>query len=124
MTLRNRLGGDAHNLFEQVNTLLDSEDALIVLFDGRRMVSYTHGFAASPSQLELLDAEIERSIRSAVGGQSTGQREAEQAMEESSRTRFPRAIPRRGILASSGHIVLTAVATAVAAQDGQSVCIW
>ena len=29
-------------------------DALTVLFDGRRMVSYTHGFAASPSQLELL----------------------------------------------------------------------
>ena len=74
MTLRNRLGGDAHNLFEQVNTLLDNEDALIVLFDGRRMVSYTHGFAASPSQLELLDAEIERSIRGAVGGQSTNGR--------------------------------------------------
>ena len=63
MTLRNRLGGDAHNLFAQVNTLLDNEDALIVLFDGRRMVSYTHGFAASPGQLELLDGEIERSIR-------------------------------------------------------------
>ena len=74
MTLRNRLGGDAHNLFAQVNTLLDNEDALIVLFDGRRMVSYTHGFAASPGQLELLDAEIERSIRNAVGGQSTSRR--------------------------------------------------
>ena len=35
------------------------------------MVSYTHGFAASPSQLELLDVEIERSVRNAVGGQST-----------------------------------------------------
>jgi len=83
MTLRNRLGGDAHNLFEQVNTLLDNEDALIVLFDGRRMVSYTHGFAASPSQLELLDAEIERSIRGAVGGQSTNRR-ARRRREEGS----------------------------------------
>ena len=75
MTLRNRLGEAAHDLVEQVNTLLDSEDALIVLFDGRRLVSYTHGFAASPSQLELLDVEIERSVRSAVGGQSTNRRD-------------------------------------------------
>lgn len=75
MTLRNRLGGDVHNLFEQVNTLLDNEDAMIVLFDGRRLVSYTHGFAASPSQLELLDVEIERSVRSAVGGQATNRRD-------------------------------------------------
>ena len=36
MTLRNRLDGNVRNLFEHVNTLLDSEDALIVLFDGRR----------------------------------------------------------------------------------------
>ena len=69
MTLRNALGGDVQDVFDQVNDLLDSEDALIVLFDGRRMVSYTHGFAASPSQLELLGVEIERSVRSAVGGQ-------------------------------------------------------
>ena len=67
MTLRNRLGGDARISLRRSTTLLDNEDALIVLFDGRRMVSYTHGFAASPSQLELLDGEIERSIRNAVG---------------------------------------------------------
>ena len=33
MTLRNRLGGDVQDLFEQVNELLDREDSLIVVFD-------------------------------------------------------------------------------------------
>ena len=74
MTLRHRLGGDVDTLFEQINTLLDNEDALIVFFDGRRMVSYTHGFAASPSQLELLGLELERSVRGAVG-QSSNRRD-------------------------------------------------
>ena len=83
MTLRNRLGVDAHNLFAQVNTLLDNEDALIVLFDGRRMVSYTHGFAASPSQHELLSVEIERSVRNAVGVKSTIQRGNRRIREKS-----------------------------------------
>jgi hypothetical protein len=69
MTLRKELDGKVQDLFDHVNNLLDSDDALVVLFDGRRMVSYTHGFAASPSQLELLGVEIERSVRSAVGGQ-------------------------------------------------------
>jgi hypothetical protein len=71
MTLRTALGGHVSALLDQVNALLDSEDALIVVFDGRRMVSYTHGFAASPSQLELLSVEIERSVRNTVGTQST-----------------------------------------------------
>jgi hypothetical protein len=74
MTLRNRLGGNVQDLLEQVSHLLDSGDALIVLFDGRRLVSYSHGFAASPSQLELLGVEIERSVRNAVGMQSTNNR--------------------------------------------------
>ena len=76
MTLRNALGGNVPDVFDQVNDLLDTEDALIVLFDGRRMVSYTHGFAASPSQLELLGVEIERSVRDALGVQPTENREA------------------------------------------------
>ncbi len=74
MTLRKELDGKVQGLFDQVNKLLDSDDALVVLFDGRRMVSYTHGFAASPSQLELLGVEIERSVRSAVGGQPINRR--------------------------------------------------
>jgi hypothetical protein len=68
MTLRHRLGGEVRGLFGHVNDLLDSKDALIVLFDGQRLVSFAHGFAASPSQLELLGIEIERSARSAAGG--------------------------------------------------------
>ena len=76
MTLRNGLGGNVQALFDQVNNLLDSDDALIVLFDGRGLVSYSHGFAASPSQLELLGVEIERSVRNAVGMQSTNNRKA------------------------------------------------
>ena len=67
MTLRNALGGDVQDVFKQVDDLLDSDDALIVLFDGRRMVSYTHGFGASPCQLELLSVEIERAVRNVVG---------------------------------------------------------
>ena len=38
-------------------------------------MSYTHGFAASPSQLELLSVEIERSVRNAVGVKSTTKKE-------------------------------------------------
>lgn len=71
MTLRSELGGRVQTVFEQVDGLLDSDDALIILFDGRRMVSYSHGLTASPCQLELLGVEVERSIRNAVGVQST-----------------------------------------------------
>ena len=75
MTLRHRLGKEVQNLLGHVNDLLDSKDALIVFFDGHRLVSYAHGFAASPSQLELLGVEIERSARSAAGGLATRGRE-------------------------------------------------
>ena len=83
MTLRNARGGDVRDVFKEVDDLLDSDDALIVLFDGRRMVSYTHGFAASPSQLELLGVEIERSVRNAVGVKSTIQRGNRRIREKS-----------------------------------------
>ena len=83
MTLRNALGGNVRGLFDQVNALLDSEDALIVFFDGRRLVSYANGFAASPSQLELLGVEIERSARNAVGAPSTTNRGGGRNREES-----------------------------------------
>src|SRR5688500_9306836 len=87
MTLRNALGGDVQDVFDLVDDLLDNEDALIVLFDGRRMVNYTHGFAASPSQLELLGVEIERSVRNAVGVQSTTNRRDRGNREESDEIR-------------------------------------
>ena len=40
MTLRESLVGDARRVHEQIDTLLDSQDGLLLLFDGARMVSY------------------------------------------------------------------------------------
>jgi hypothetical protein len=68
MTLRKVLDGDVQHVHQQVDTVLDREDGLIVLFDGRRIVSYTQGFGMSGSQLEMLSVELERSVRNAVGG--------------------------------------------------------
>lgn len=67
MTLRQALGGDVRRIYEQVDALLDSEDGILALFDGRRVVSYSHGFGVSASQLEFLGVELERALRSAVG---------------------------------------------------------
>ena len=69
MTLRKEIGDDGRRVHQQVDDALDREDAFIVLFDGDRMVSYSVGFGASPCQLELLTAEIERSVRNIIGGQ-------------------------------------------------------
>lgn len=67
MTLRDSLGGDVQRIYEQVDALLDSEDGVLVLFDGSRTLSYTQGFGVSPCQLELLSVEIERALRNVVG---------------------------------------------------------
>lgn len=61
------LGADADRVHEQVDALLDSEDAMIVLVDGSRAISYACGFGASPSQLELVALEVERAVRSVAG---------------------------------------------------------
>jgi hypothetical protein len=74
MTLRKVLGDDGRRVHQQVDDTLDRENAFIVLFDGDRMVTYSAGFDASPCQLELLTAEIERSVRNVVGGRSTTNR--------------------------------------------------
>ena len=71
MTLRKAVGDDGRKVHQQVDDTLDREDAFIVLFDGDRMVSYSAGFGASPCQLELLTVEIERSLRSVIGGKPT-----------------------------------------------------
>ncbi len=75
MTLRESFGGDVEHIHEQVNELLDKEDAVLVLFDGVRLVSYTQGFGVSPSQHELLSVEIERAIRNVAGKPPTKSRE-------------------------------------------------
>ena len=74
MTLRESLGGEAQQIYDQVDALLDSEDGLVVLFDGGRLVSYTQGFGVSPCQLELLSVELERAVRKVVGRQPTTNR--------------------------------------------------
>ena len=63
MTLRQALDGEVQRVHQLVDELLDREDALIVLIDGQRTVSYAAGFALSPCHLELVTAEIERIVR-------------------------------------------------------------
>ena len=91
MTLRESLGPSASHVHEQVDALLDREDSLVVLFDGDRMVSYTHGFGVSADQLELLSVELERAVRDVVGrqpGTSTkGPRNREESNESDGRGR-------------------------------------
>lgn len=72
MSLRKMPGTDADRIHEQVDALLESEDALIVLVDGSRAISYAQGFGTSPDQLELLALEIERAVRRVAG--PTGER--------------------------------------------------
>ena len=82
MTLRKMLGDDERLVHQQVDDLLNREDGLIVLFDGDRMVSYSAGFGVSPCQLELLTVEIERSLRSVIGGESTTTRKRRENREK------------------------------------------
>ena len=63
MTLRQRLGPDVQRIYEQVNDLLDSEDAILILADAHRAIHYARGFGLSACQHELLAVEIDRSIR-------------------------------------------------------------
>ena len=67
MTLRESFGGDVQRIHDRVDALLDREDAVLVLYDGGRVVTYAEGFAVSASQLELLGVEVERVLRNAVG---------------------------------------------------------
>ena len=83
MTFRRVLGDDERLVHQQVDDLLDREDGLIVLFDGDRMVSYSAGFGVSPCQLELLIVEIERSLRSVIGGKATATRRRKENREKS-----------------------------------------
>ena len=53
--------------FMNVDTMLDSEDSLIVMIDGGRAISLADGFGLSPCQLELVTIEIERAVRAVAG---------------------------------------------------------
>ena len=76
MTLREALGGDADRLHELLEELLDREDVVVLLFDGRRAVTYINGFGLSPSQHELMALDIERTARAAgaTGASDSGRR--------------------------------------------------
>jgi len=63
VTLRQRLGGHVQRIYEQVDDLLDSEDAIIILADAHRAIHYARGFGLSACQHELLAVEIDRTIR-------------------------------------------------------------
>ena len=65
MTLRQALNGDVERLHDLLEELLDTEDAVLLLVDGRRVVNYVNGFGLSPCQLELMAVEIERMVRAA-----------------------------------------------------------
>ena len=71
MTLRESLGDDEQRIRERIDALLDREDAVLVLFDGARVMTFAEGFGVSASQLESLGVELERALRSAVGMQSS-----------------------------------------------------
>jgi hypothetical protein len=76
------LGTDADRIHEQVDAMLDSEDAMIVLVDGSRAISYAQGFGTSPDQLELLALEVERAVRSFAGPPTNSRRDRRNYGEE------------------------------------------
>ena len=81
MTLRQRLGADVQRIHEQLDELLDTENAVIILADGRRSIHYALGFGLSACQHELLAAQVDRAIRaatrveSAAGSRAVGRRQ-------------------------------------------------
>jgi hypothetical protein len=72
VTLRQALGGDTERLHELLEELLDTEDVVVLLFDGDRAVNYSNGFGLSPSQHELMALAIERIVRAAGATRPTG----------------------------------------------------
>ncbi len=62
MTLRQSLG-DLDPLRRRLDEILDSEDALVVLADGRQVTSYARGFSVSGCQLEMIDREVAGVVR-------------------------------------------------------------
>ena len=70
MTLRQGLGADVQRIYELIDDLLDSEDAIIVLADGHRAIHYARGFGLSACHHELLAVQIDRAIRGVTRAES------------------------------------------------------
>ena len=83
MTLRQRLGPDVQRIYEQVDDLLDSEDAILILADTHRAIHYARGFGLSACQHELLAVEIDRSIRALTQAEAVEIGQSVAAYEES-----------------------------------------
>lgn len=84
MTLRQGLGADVQGIYEQIDDLLDSEDAIIILADGHRAIHYARGFGLSGCHHELLGVQIERAIRGVTGAESVDVGQTVVEREESS----------------------------------------
>jgi hypothetical protein len=67
MTLRALLDGLDPDVHARLDEVLDSEDAVIVLADGRAITTFVHGFAASGCQLEMAASDVDAVVR-ALGG--------------------------------------------------------
>jgi hypothetical protein len=83
VTLRQRLGPDVQRIYEQVDDLLDSEDAILILADAHRAIHYARGFGLSACQHELLAVEIDRSIRALTQAEAVEIGQSVAACEES-----------------------------------------
>ena len=83
MTLRQRLGPDVQRIYEQVDDLLDSEDAILILADAHRAIHYARGFGLFACQHELLAVEIDRSIRALTQAEAVEIGQSVAAYEES-----------------------------------------
>ena len=85
MTLRQGLGADVQRIYEQIDDLLDSEHAIIILADGHRAIHYARGFGLSACHHELLAVQIDRAIRGVTRAESVEVGQPVVEREESSR---------------------------------------
>jgi hypothetical protein len=65
--LRRGLGADVQRIYEQIDGLLGSKDAIIILADGHHAIHYARGFRLSACHHELLAVQVERAIRGVTG---------------------------------------------------------
>ena len=70
MTLRQGLGADVQRIYEQIDGLLDSKHAIIILADEHRAIHYARGFGLSACHHELLAVQIDRAIRGVTRAES------------------------------------------------------
>jgi hypothetical protein len=107
MTLRQTMGDETHRIHELVEELLDREDSLIVLIDGRGAITYGTGFGLSPCQQELVSTDIERSVRALSTRRAAnrkGRGESEELKDSGGRTRIRGTFRSDGVRVRSGLV--------------------